>query len=466
MIENNCLYDATLLSGGQPMLVDYYGDRRVQLLSAQGDRVQTLQIDKDSRSNRTFVSKEVLNSNICQFSGYHWNAFVDFNGDCIPDLFVTCSDGSSRILASKGGSYAEPLRLEKIPDTKSILFSDFDGDGSVDIIILSCVNKFDCSIKIAYNQRTHIGLCQASDFKFDFGSFETDLSLNKLLEVEVDINQGISSNFHTADINLDGYPDVFIVAELKNGHRKVFILENIPCDSLSSSGGKCSGNRRGFKLVTNGVSALSDLTNVKQAAFYDFSERGSFDLLVTVEDKETSKLHTIAFFNNFYNDAFFLKAMATNGVCYKLCSGNSGPKPLGTNYPGATFMYTVFDTHGTKRPAFAAQGAQYSYFSLTKPYVLVGLGRTNNYIEEFHVGISSGQSAENKYSWSGLMPNSQLLVHPPTSPSASSRLNEWVLELYLNPGDYALNVLVTLIISGAVLGVIVSVLRYQEKVSI
>jgi hypothetical protein len=64
------------------------------------------------------------------------------------------------------------------------------------------------------------------------------------------------------------------------------------------------------------------------------------------------------------------------------------------------------------------------------------------------------------------MPNSQLLVHPPTSPSASSRLNEWVLELYLNPGDYALNVLVTLIISGAVLGVIVSVLRYQEKVSI
>lgn len=56
--------------------------------------------------------------------------------------------------------------------------------------------------------------------------------------------------------------------------------------------------------------------------------------------------------NNFFNDAFFLKGLVSNGVCPSYCPNEPAfpdPKPYGVNYPGATFKFTVLDTAGNKR---------------------------------------------------------------------------------------------------------------------
>lgn len=89
----------------------------------------------------------------------------------------------------------------------------------------------------------------------------------------------------------------------------------------------------------------------------------------------------VAIYNNFFNDAFFLKTMGTyqqlfaqvilkmkigsNGVCPSFCS--TGPKfpspkvstiiplhhlqwqPYGVNFPGAVFKFTYSELDGTKR---------------------------------------------------------------------------------------------------------------------
>lgn len=72
-----------------------------------------------------------------------------------------------------------------------------------------------------------------------------------------------------------------------------------------------------------------------------------------------------AVYNNFFNDAFFLKTMGIlfhlltkyvglNGVCPGWCSSGEkfpDPKPYGVNMPGAVFKFTVSELSGTQRMA-------------------------------------------------------------------------------------------------------------------
>lgn len=117
----------------------------------------------------------------CKFPTPHFNHFLDLNGDCLADLFLTClnEDGSG----GKGGS---DLRYEiwindkikgkfvykrggDLPKgTRTVGFSDFDRDGTLDMILTVCPTNNrnsnggdkDCSIQIAYNDQ--IPLCSTT----------------------------------------------------------------------------------------------------------------------------------------------------------------------------------------------------------------------------------------------------------------------------------------------------------------
>lgn len=206
--------------------------------------------------------------------------------------------------------------------------------------------------------------------------------------------------------------------------------------------------------------------------------------------------------NNYFNDAFFLKTLASNGVCPTWCGqydtkpAKVGAKPFGVNYPGATFKFTVLDTSGKKRANQVAQYPSSTYLGLSLPYSLFGLGRTNNYVEELFVGVTRNQP-EHFTTYSGVIPNSQLIIipyqqeddmtrqqpaTPPTPPSAGSNAtangsalaaaqdenkggpNEWTLELYIRPGDYVPWVFVTLATAIAILAGVVVGLNWMEKV--
>lgn len=61
--------------------------------------------NSDSKdANIDFFSKPTLSSvSFCKLPPIHSNAFVDLNGDCKPDLFLTCEDGTFEIWISLEG---------------------------------------------------------------------------------------------------------------------------------------------------------------------------------------------------------------------------------------------------------------------------------------------------------------------------------------------------------------------------
>jgi integrin alpha FG-GAP repeat containing protein 1 len=182
--------------------------------------------------------------------------------------------------------------------------------------------------------------------------------------------------------------------------------------------------------------------------------------------------------NNFYYDAFFLKALGEifrqlvsgspdthsvlngacdNGWCY---SQNKSVRyhPFGVSYSGATFKYTVLDTAGRRSAASVGQLPQSSYHALQTPYAFFGLGRTNNYIENLFVGTTM-HAPEHYINMEGVIPNSKVVILP-----SAKEGQLWKEELFLRPGEWIPWVTATVIGGMMILAVIVFVLHLNEKV--
>lgn len=189
----------------------------------------------------------------------------------------------------------------------------------------------------------------------------------------------------------------------------------------------------------------------------DIDEDGTLDVLIQRTGAQ-GEGNVLFVQNNFYYDAFFLKAIVLNGACESgLCKTPNGSyHPFGVSYSGATYKYTVLDTSGQRSAAEVAQLPQTSYQALLTPYVYFGLGRTNNYIENLFVG-STKHSAEHFINMEGVIPNSKVVIIPPVEGDA------WRKELYLRPGEWIPWVTLTVIAATAVLAVIVFVLHLNEK---
>lgn len=75
---------------------------------------------------------------------------------------------------------------------------------------------------------------------------------------------------------------------------------------------------------------------------------------------------------------------------------------------GITMQWRITKLDGYKKISLLNQKSQCNYGTLQLPYVIGGLGRTNNYVEDLTVGYEGmGQ----KMSWSPIIPDSKLLVY-------------------------------------------------------
>ena len=75
---------------------------------------------------------------------------------------------------------------------------------------------------------------------------------------------------------------------------------------------------------------------------------------------------------------------------------------------GVTLQWTITLLSGEKKIQLENQRFQLNYGSFQLPYVSMGLGRTNNYVEDLTVGYDG---SGDKNTWSPIIPNSQLLVY-------------------------------------------------------
>ena len=93
--------------------------------------------------------------------------------------------------------------------------------------------------------------------------------------------------------------------------------------------------------------------------------------------------------------------------------------------------------------------------SLESAATLVGLSRTNNYLEEVFMGIPYGTSIM----WTNLVPNSQLVAFP----YKPANTLDWLLELYVPANTKILTVALAVIILLVLLIIPIVILFCRER---
>ncbi|CAH7682295.1 hypothetical protein PPACK8108_LOCUS15126 [Phakopsora pachyrhizi] len=389
----------------------------------------------------------------CKLPNPHSNAFIDLDGDCLADVFLTCEAENGRIsfqIWSNTKSHGYSLaRSGVLPlGTKQVSFTDIDRDGTIDMVFVACPSDDECSINVAYNQQ--IPLCTSGQ-RSNCRDPENLCTADPNFQFSFDSTQPSPG---WRDYNMDGFPDLLVIIEpigsRRGSHGAPRLLESVQCDEKHCTESQTSAKRRTFVPLSQGAEILNSINDAKGAFFMDIGEDGTLDLVVQRANKNGPTSRSLAFIkNNYFNDAFFLKAIMLNGACSSRCAtrGNSTEhRPYGVNYAGASYKFTIQDTYGKRR---AAAGI----FSF--------LRWTNNYVENLFVGSTRRQSAH-FINVEGLLPNSQLVIIPYQETGQNSPVS-WKKELYLHPGDWIPWVTATLVAATLVLAIIVGVLHINEK---
>ncbi|CAO1616755.1 unnamed protein product [Sympodiomycopsis kandeliae] len=184
----------------QPMLLDATADMQMDLLgfpvgNSTADR-KTMQMwenilgqgerKAEQSSNDAFkISPAPLRSDSaspddrlpCELADPHSSAFIDFNGDCMADLFLVCAPkgGESRqkfqiwtatrpdAQSSKNETNFNGFTFSRSgylpPLAGSLSFADMNKDGTIDVVFTTCdMRSGECHINVAFNKQ--IGLCE------------------------------------------------------------------------------------------------------------------------------------------------------------------------------------------------------------------------------------------------------------------------------------------------------------------
>jgi integrin alpha FG-GAP repeat containing protein 1 len=285
------------------------------------------------------------------------------------------------------------------------------------------------------------------------------------------------------DYNLDGYPDLLLTIVKTKDNSKIVTIElweNRLCSDGMSSDDKttyCPGTATSKRLPyfmqrTSGVTALDNdavtlgasqfdgrtLSFSYQGFFYDIDEKGDLDVITVLDYAKgiANRTRIKSYYNNFFDDAYFLKTMGLSAASNSY--GDS--RPYGVNMPGITYKFLITDMDGYYHTRAASQITQSTYLSLSTPYHMFGLGRTNGYVEEFYLGKGKISGLTMWKMWSALMPNSQLVAIP----SPADNTNGWTVELFIDPGASSLWVAIAVIGTLILLGIPIIILYRYEAI--
>jgi integrin alpha FG-GAP repeat containing protein 1 len=395
-------------SSDQLMLVDENGDFRLDLFGNNEFNQPMFWLNKPWGFNET----KLLNST--SKLTYPINAgYVDIDGDCAADLVLVTNNSLIEIYLKRGTDYVLSYNISVPSDIGQLSFSDLNRDGNMDILFVDHTNN---TIYVLYNQqigpcatlqpwncRSFTNPCVSSEFHFIEHRIYLDSNNSRLANIKLD-QFIIPSTVRVGDIFQSSFPSILLTLVDSTGVNRIEIWSNQPYHD----------NIRTFTKVTDGVDALKVNTNPIFSFFHDFDESGVLGLITCNLEPTSGKIFTMATFNNYFFDGFFFKVLGLNGVS----SGFFQNGVFGVNMVGLTTKITATDLTGAKSFLTSCQIPTTTYFSLQTPFMYYGLGRTAGYVEELFVGKPTGQN----FGWSGLIPNSQLVVNPAS----------WDLEMYVS----------------------------------
>jgi integrin alpha FG-GAP repeat containing protein 1 len=138
--------------------------------------------------------------------------------------------------------------------------------------------------------------------------------------------------------------------------------------------------------------------NTYYASFFDLDENGQLDVIIVSKNETNYEIR--GYYNNYIYDAFFLKSVTLLNKNY-----------FTTNELGTNYRYIATNLDGSRRMDVSFQGIQTSDLYLNLPYSFIGIGRSNNYIENFHVISNTHAPGQENYKiFTPIIPNSQLII--------------------------------------------------------
>jgi len=170
------IMSSTDFGSPQPTLFDYDGNLLPDFIGVNDGRVAIW------KNNGTAFLVENNIDSFCVPKDPHSNAFVDINGDCIPDLVLFCGN-EIQIWINKKNGFVLGYKNTMPEYSGQVTFVDIDRDGAVDMLFPSLDNNNEYFINVAYNEqrpmcgissnsshcRSSENLCFADDdFSFSF----------------------------------------------------------------------------------------------------------------------------------------------------------------------------------------------------------------------------------------------------------------------------------------------------------
>lgn len=211
---------------------------------------------------------------------------------------------------------------------------------------------------------------------------------------EIFFDKYISPILRIGDINSDSYPDILVplIDNVTKETRTIVFL------NIEKKGYYNPKFDRGFDIKSLDAAYILPANNTYYPSFLDLDENGQLDLIIVT--KTDDKFEILAYYNNYIYDVFFLKSVTLSVKNYFV-----------TNELGVNYRYIITNLSGSRRMDVSFQGIQTSDLYLNLPYSFIGIGRSNNYIENFHV-ISNTHAAgqENYKIFTPIIPNSQLII--------------------------------------------------------
>lgn len=363
-------------------------------------------------------------------SNPHSSAFVDIDGDCLNDMLIlsnmtTVKEDNTTVTKTyleiwRGIKEDNEIKYcltessvyEVHPSLGLFSIADIDRDSMLDIIfpvitakpakILIALNR----IKLEYDWtqdycENHAQLDATTNFKIPAAFDDLILDRNTDFVTTVTITDNNDEMFYSSkhtptflrfgDINSDSYEDfTTVLFDTKAYSQNVYVF-------LNSAVPK-SDYKRTFYY--NNTYTTPSVVNAIYSSFLDIEENGRLDLIIACQLNENI-INTAGFWNGYNYDAFYLKSLVINQE-----------KKFFANEIGTASRFITTNIDGSRRMDLAVQAIQASTpLSLNLPYSYIGIGRSNNYIENYCVISGVYILPQDNYKvFTPVIPNSQLII--------------------------------------------------------
>ncbi len=415
-----------------------------------------------------FLSK---NTKVCDGNGKYANmpfeipnsnAFVDIDGDCLNDIIISNYDNTNkkRLLEIWKGVFEDNevkycLSMNNVyeVDNSLGLFTIVDVDrNALPDIVFPILNSSPPQILVAFNilsmsyvwtrdycdDHPPINLSKSPNSKinkiFENFNIKTSNKNNYIMNIHNNKNFMFYSDntdfpliLRFIDVNQDSYPDfVTILYDKSTKKKNLFIFLSQEIEKGENKDRRFFNQNSIYNLTSN----YETNYDIIVSSFFDFEDQRKMGLILY-----DSNGVSLGLYNNYIYDTYTLKStLLFKKDCFFCTEYGSSQRFITTNINGDRRMDLSLQTPQINVPGI---------LSLT--YAYLGIGRSNNYIENFH--IISGNAykrSDNDKTYTPVIPNSQLVIYHDNI--ANSNSTTWEVDLVVKPTKYLYELIIVIII--------------------